>query len=112
MRNILIMTIAAFGLAGCGGGVPVQTKWKTVTVTTRGPCPEPGVYDSIKSSRPPALRTQRKPATPAERVARTSAQLGLYEAEGGWGDKAMAALSRCQQGTTERLESEGVAPVK
>jgi hypothetical protein len=38
------------------------------------------------------------PPTPAERVARTAAQLGLYEASGAWADKVEEAFARCPAG--------------
>ena len=83
--------------AGCASGPTVtKTEIKTVRVPYRAPCPDPQRYQEIKNERPIPLRTQPKPPTPEERAAKTSAQLGRYEAEGGWADKAMAALDRCQ----------------
>lgn len=89
-------------LAACGPQVVYRDRLKTVNVPVRQACPDPAVYAEIKRLRPVPLRTQPMPATPEERVGKSMAQLGRYEAEGGWSDKAMAALDRCQE--------EGVAP--
>lgn len=84
--------------AGCGGKVVYRDRIKTVQVPVRAPCPDPETYGEIKNARPVPLRSQPKPATAEERVAKTAAQLGRYEAEGGWADQATAALDRCQLG--------------
>lgn len=84
-------------LAGCGTTRYVEVdRPVSVPVKTRVACPDKATYDKLKSERPVPLRQQKAPATAVERVAKTEAQLGLYEAEGGWGDKAQAALDRCQ----------------
>lgn len=70
--------------------VPVR---KTVTLTGR--CPSAAEIRRLRAARPKPLRTQPMPASPAERVARTSAQLGLYEAQGAWADQVEDALARC-----------------
>lgn len=90
--------------AGCGAATITKTEIRTVRVPYRAPCPEPDVYQGIKNARPVPLRTQPKPPTPEERSAKAQAQLGRYEAEGGWADRAMSALDRCQ------LEAELVNP--
>lgn len=107
MRLILLAACAA-ALAGCSTtGSVVETKWRTVTVTKRGPCPEPSVYATLKASRPTPLRQQKRPASGVERNARTQAQLGLYEAEGAWADKVSAALDRCQIESEHTEQQEG-----
>lgn len=110
-RLSLVLTVAmATLLAGCATtGVPVETRYKTITVTKRGPCPDQATYAKLKASRPNPLRNQPRPSTGTERVARTSAQLGLYEGEGRWADQVSAALDRCQVAEEETEESEGVA---
>lgn len=110
MKLPLISVIALVLLAGCNRpGVAVETRWKTVTVTVRGPCPDRETYARLKASRPTPLRNQARPKTGVERGARTSAQLGLYEAEGKWADQVSAALDRCQVAGETRTEAEGVA---
>lgn len=109
MRYLWI-SLLLIPLAGCTKpGVPVETRYKTITVTKRGPCPDEATYARLKASRPVPLRSQAKPVNPAERVARTAAQLGLYEAEGKWSDQASAVLDRCQVAGETKTESEGVA---
>lgn len=98
MKTIAIL-IAALGLAGCMGSntPPPAGEIRTVVqkVPVRARCPEPSVYDALKATRPRPLRSQEMPATAQERTAATAAQLGRYEAPGGWGDRAVAALDRC-----------------
>jgi len=109
MRLIPIALIA-FLLAGCATtGTPVETRYKTITVTKRGPCPDRATYERLKASRPNPLRNQARPSSGAERVARTSAQLGMYEGEGRWADQVSAALDRCQVAEEETDTAEGVA---
>jgi hypothetical protein len=109
MRLISIAILAAL-LAGCStAGVPVETRYKTITVTKRGPCPDRTTYERLRASRPNPLRNQARPTSGAERVARTAAQLGLYEGEGRWADQVQAVLDRCQVAEEETEESEGVA---
>lgn len=110
MKIILASVIALMLLAGCTKpGVAVETRWKTITVTKRGPCPDKATYARLKASRPTPLRNQAKPTTGTERVARTAAQLGLYEAEGKWADQVDATLTRCQVAGEDTEEAEGVA---
>ncbi len=104
-----IATIAlALSLAACKTTAPItQTEYRVVTVTKRGPCPDEGTYNKLKASRPEPLRNQARPSTGVERAARTSAQLGMYEAPGKWADQVSAALDRCQVASEDRVE--GVA---
>lgn len=95
--NRLIL-IAALALAGCGPRVITKTEIKTVQVPVRVACPDKAVFDEVTAFLPVPLRTQPMPATADERVAKSQAQLGKYEAEGGWADRAMSALRRCQEG--------------
>jgi hypothetical protein len=88
----------ALTLASCGAGTAGEVRVQIEKVPVRAPCPDKKTYDDLKSSRPTPLRAQPMPATPDVRVAKTAAQLGRYEAPGGWGDRAVAALDRCQQG--------------
>lgn len=88
----------AVTLASCGAGVATETRVQIEKVPVRAPCPDKKTYDDLKATRPKPLRGQPMPATPDVRVAKMEAQLGRYEAPGGWGDRAEAALDRCQQG--------------
>lgn len=109
MRLLYTSLLAAL-LAGCSTtGTPVETRWRTVTVTKRGPCPDRATYERLRASRPTPLRNQARPRTGVERTARTAAQLGLYEGEGRWADQVQAVLDRCQAEVAESEESEGVA---
>lgn len=109
MRLLYTSLLAAL-LAGCSTtGTPVETRWRTVTVTKRGPCPDLATYEKLRTSRPTPLRNQARPRTGVERTARTAAQLGLYEGEGRWADQVQAVLDRCQTEGAESEASEGVA---
>jgi len=94
MRQLIV--IATLALAGCGSKVIYKDRIVTVNVPVRAACPDKPTYDKLKADRPKPLRTQPMPATPEERVAKSNAQLGRFEAEGGWADRAEAALDRCQ----------------
>lgn len=85
-------------LASCGGGVATETHIQIEKVPVRAKCPDAGTYNGLVAARPKPLREQPMPATPDERVAKTVAQLGRYEASGGWADRVSAALDRCQEG--------------
>lgn len=110
MKLTLASVIALVLLAGCTKpGVGVETQYKTITVTKRGPCPDRATYERLKARRPTPLRNQARPSTGTERVARTAAQLGLYEGEGQWGDQVQTVLDRCQQAGEDTEAGEGVA---
>lgn len=84
-------------LAACGhDAIPVQTQFQPVYVTTPAPCPERKVSDDLISTRPVPLRNSPKPPEADKRSALSQAQLGKYEALGGWADKVTDALKRCQ----------------
>lgn len=101
MKTILVLA-GALALAGCGTTAATEVRVETVNVPVRAPCPARAEYDKLKRSRPVPLRNQPMPDTAEERVAKQAAQLGRFEAEGGWADRAEAALDRCQE--------EGLAP--
>jgi len=110
MKLPIFSVIALALLSGCvKPGVAVETQYRTITITKRGPCPDPATYAKLKASRPTPLRNQARPSSGAERVARTSAQLGLYEGEGRWADQVSSALDRCQVAGEEKESGEGVA---
>lgn len=60
-------------------------------------CPKPADIRRVLAARPTPLRSQAMPSTPAERVAKTTAQLGMYEADGAWADRVESALRPCLQ---------------
>ena len=93
----LIVVLASLSLGACGAGQAIQVEYRPVPYPVRAACPDPAVYEELRSTRPQPLAEQPMPETAAERGARITAQLGRYEAPGGWGDQAMAALDRCQQ---------------
>lgn len=101
MKTILVIA-GALALAGCGKTVATEVRIERINVPVPAPCPAKAEYDKLKRSRPVPLRSQPMPGTAEERVAKQAAQLGRFEAEGGWADRAEAALDRCQK--------EGLAP--
>jgi hypothetical protein len=66
-------------------------------VERRIECPDKEERERLRRTRPIPLRLQDKPKSDVERSAKAMAQLGRYEAEGGWADQVDAALDRCQQ---------------
>lgn len=96
MKTTAILA-GALALAGCAtAGRPTEVRTVTVNVPVRAACPDKATYDRLKATRPRPLREQPMPGTAEERSAKTLAQLGRFEAEGGWADRAEAALDRCQ----------------
>ncbi|TVV74042.1 hypothetical protein [Sphingomonas solaris] len=59
-------------------------------------CPTVADIARLRESRPKPLRDQKMPATSSERVARTAAQLGQYEAQGQWADQVERAFRKCE----------------
>lgn len=92
--------IALLPLAACATKPlprPVEVKTQVVEVAVRAPCPDPAERERLRKLRPAPLAGQPMPATPRERVSKSIAQLGRYEATGGWADQVDAALDRCQK---------------
>lgn len=108
MKKTILVAALAITLAGCGGGVAVETRYKTITTTVRGPCPDESTYARIVAERPTPLAKQARPSTGVERNARIAAQLGLFEAAGGWADKVLSILARCQVASESTASAEGV----
>jgi len=69
---------------------PIQTE----TIVVR--CPSEADIKKLRAARPRPLRNQKMPATAAERVAKTAAQLGLYEARGRWADQVEQLFAKCE----------------
>lgn len=93
------MIIAASCLmAGCGSKpLQIKTEYQPVYINVPSPCPEKATGDILIASRPYPLRNTPRPSDASVRSAQSQAQLGKYEAEGGWADKVVAALQSCQQ---------------
>lgn len=84
-------------LSACGGKEYITVeKPVPVYVEKRVECPSKEERARLKAARPTPLREQPKPSDPVERSAKANAQLGKYEAEGGYADQVDAALDRCQ----------------
>ncbi len=96
MKKLLILAPLAL-LAGCGAGTATETRVQTQYIPVRAACPAPAEYAKLKAGRPVPLIQTPEPATAQERSDKQFAQLGRYEAPGGWADKVSAALDRCQQ---------------
>lgn len=67
----------------------------TIVETIVVRCPNEAEIRKLRAAKPKPLRNQKMPATAAERVAKTAAQLGLYEAKGQWADQVDDAFGRC-----------------
>lgn len=99
-RVCLISAVLAGPLAACAHTPPprpVEVQTQLVQVQTRAPCPDPVEYARLKTARPAPLAATPMPASPRERVDKSVAQLGRYEAPGAWADQVAAALDRCQE---------------
>lgn len=109
MKSMILTAVMAITISGCTtAGTAVETRYKTITTTVRGPCPDEGTYKQLVANRPRPLRDQARPRSGVERNARIAAQLGLFEAAGGWADKVLAVLARCQIASESTQSAEGV----
>lgn len=98
MGRLAVIIIGALAASGCKTTEYVdRVVVKTVRVEVRAVCPEEEEYQRLKATRPTPLRHQEMPETATERTAKAAAQLGKYEAEGGWADQVESALDRCQE---------------
>lgn len=97
--RIVLVAAVAFALSACAGKPAVITVEKPVIthVEVPAPCPTAEERERLRTLRPVALRNQPMPTTVGERTAKALAQLGKYEAEGGYADQVDAALDRCQR---------------
>lgn len=97
IRIMLAAAVLALGAAGCTTtGTAVEKKYVTVHVPVRAPCPDDAAYETVKAALPTPLREQERPATEEARHAAERAQLGRYEAPGGFADQAMAVIDDCR----------------
>jgi hypothetical protein len=97
-----LILVLAILLPSCAGtpARPTELKVLTAKVAVRAACPAKPEYAKLKAGRPTPLRSQPMPASPDARTAKIAAQLGRFEAEGGWADRVEAALDRCQEEDT------------
>lgn len=95
MRALIL--VAALVLGACAPKVVTVEKPVITYVKTPIECPSKEERARLRTLRPAPLRTQPMPPTVVERNAKAQAQLGLYEAEGGYADQVDAALDRCQK---------------
>lgn len=85
-------------LTACGHGERVTIEKPVITyVEVKVACPPKEERERLQALRPAPLRESPMPDTVVERNGKSDAQLGLYEAEGGYADQVDAALDRCQQ---------------
>lgn len=92
-RLIALLMLAALG--ACSPAV-TQERIREVQVQVRVECPTPAERARLRALRPTRLQDQIMPPTAVERNAKAQAQLGRYEAPGGYADQVDAALNRCQ----------------
>lgn len=96
--SVLMIPIGMiFGCARTPPLRPVAVKTPIVEVAVPALCPASAERDRLRTLRPPRLAGTPIPETRLERVARIVAQLGFYEAPGGFADQVDAALDRCQR---------------
>jgi hypothetical protein len=82
-------------LTGCQ--TPPTVEKPVITyVEKRVECPSAEERERLRNLRPAPLREGTMPDDKVVRVAQSEAQLGRYEAEGGYADQVDAALDRCQ----------------
>lgn len=93
MRALPILLV----LGACAPKVMTVEKPVITYAEVPAACPPKAERDRLRAARPKPLRDQPMPATAVERTAVTVAQLGRYEAEGGYADQVDAALDRCQR---------------
>lgn len=96
MAKILLLFFALL-LGACSKPEIVEIeKISTVYVPVPAPCPEKTELDRLIRLRPAPLKGTAMPATAIERIALQTAQLGKFEADGGWADQVISALQRCR----------------
>jgi hypothetical protein len=97
MKKALWILPIVVAISGCATPpVRVQTEYVPTYVNVPSNCPVKAVAEQLIASRPVPLRSQPRPSDASVRSALSQAQLGMYEAEGGWADKVLAALGSCQ----------------
>lgn len=97
MKALLLIPLVALGACTSTGVQPVKTVTQIVEVPVRMPCPTKEELARLERSKPTELSETPMPATQVERVARIVAQIGAYEADGGYNDQVNAILQRCSE---------------
>lgn len=94
-----LCAVMALFTAGCGHRpAPLVVEKPVITyVEKRVECPSAEDREALRQARPQPLRDTPMPDSVVERDAKSQAQLGKYEATGGWADQVDAALDRCQK---------------
>jgi hypothetical protein len=98
-RTLALMALCAVMalLTACGREPLVVEKPVIQYVEKRVECPSAEEREKLRQARPKPLRDTPMPDSVVERNGKTEAQLGKYEATGGYADQVDAALDRCQQ---------------
>ena len=91
----ILLALVPFLFVGCAPQVVYKDRPVITYVEKPVVCPTKAERERLRLQRPVPLRDQVMPATALERNAKTQAQLGRYEAEGGYADQVDAALDRC-----------------
>jgi len=92
----LILALLVSSLVSACASPVIQERIREVRVPVRVECPAAPERARLRTLRPTRLQDQIMPTTAVERNAKSQAQLGLYEAQGGYADQVDAALNRCQ----------------
>jgi hypothetical protein len=97
VKRTLIL-VASVLLASCGKPDPIVIEKPVITyVEVRVACPPAEERERLRTLRPRPLRETPMPDSVVERTGQAEAQLGKYEAEGGYADQVDEALDRCQK---------------
>lgn len=97
--RLAVLILAALGVTACQTTGAVETRYETVEVAVRAPCPDEETYNAVMAARPVPIRDQAipRPETPEGELAIVKPQLGRYEAPGAFADQASAALTSCRE---------------
>lgn len=96
---LALLAVVLLALTGCVHRPIALAPPLPIVLTTvvRAPCPDPAERARLRAARPTPLARTPMPATSRERVDKAIAQLGRYEASGGYADQVEAVLDRCQR---------------
>lgn len=94
--RFLLLCLAILLLGACAHDQGVaRIEYRKVYVTVPDKCPDDETYAKVMATKPVPLREQQRPATEAEQRAAERAQLGRYEAPGGYADQSSTVLKSC-----------------
>lgn len=97
MKHLALLALVALSACNPASVRPTVEKPVITYVEKRIECPSKEERDRLRNARPKPLRDQAMPTDPVERSGQVNAQLGEYEATGGYADQVEAALDRCQK---------------